>query len=686
MKKSIFLLVALFLTINLNAQLTAKIEIANDSENIDDGRAQVVITSGTPPYIYKWSNPETELDSDHSTKLTEGVEFTVTITDATGEEITLAATIPPQSTEERINAVFLPVVNGLASVLFWDPFAAVGLYDPVVYATERRIFANGFKEPNVQKIFLMKWYQSEGAEVEKGDKIALLRRNTNDTITIYASESGKIHQWSSEGELVFDRSDVSSIAAANTAVFGSILYDTPRPLLKPNGTQQKNAIPLIVVWLILGAIFFTLKMGFINFTGIKQAINLVRGKYSDPNDKGEVSHFQALTTALSATVGLGNIAGVAIAIVVGGAGATFWMIVAGLLGMASKFVECTLGVKYRKINEDGEVSGGPMYYLSEGLKRKNLAGLGKVLAVVFAILCIGASFGGGNMFQANQAFVQVAAKVPLFRDNGALFGVILAILVGLVIVGGIKSIARVTDKLVPFMVAVYVGFSLIIIFINIDHLHAAFSAIFQGAFAPSALRGGVIGVLVIGFQRAAFSNEAGVGSASIAHSASRTKYPISEGIVALLEPFIDTVVVCTMTALVLIFTGFANDAGGMNGSELTSAAFSSVFGWFDWVLLVAIVLFAFSTMISWSYYGLKAWSYLFGSTKTSVYGYKLIFLIFVVVGSSVGLGSVLVFSDLMILGMAFPNILGLFLLSGEVRADLKAYFKGIKEGTIKRFR
>src|SRR5690554_3143366 len=686
MKQIIYLLAALFLATNLNAQLNAKLELANDSESIDDGRAQVVVLSGTPPYTYRWSNPDTDLESDHSSGLTEGVEFSVVITDATGETLELIGEVEAQSTEERINAIFLPLVNGLASVLFWDPFAAFGLYDPVVYAEQQRVFATGYKDLNIEKIELLKWYQTDGAQVEPGDKLALFRRNGDDTLTVYATESGKLKHWFEEGAIVFDRSDTESIAKPNTAVFGSLVFNEPRPLLLPNGSTQKNSIPLIVVWLILGAVFFTIRMRFINITGFKMAINLVRGKYSDPNDKGEVSHFQALTTALSATVGLGNIAGVAIAIVVGGAGATFWMIVAGLLGMASKFTECTLGVKYRKIDENGVVSGGPMYYLTEGLKRKNMKGLGKVLAFLFAILCIGASFGGGNMFQANQAFVQVSSKVPLFQDNGALFGVILAVLVGLVIVGGIKSIARVTDKIVLFMVAIYVGVAVIIIFKNIDNIHAAFSAIYHGAFSPSALRGGVIGVLVIGFQRAAFSNEAGVGSASIAHAASRTKYPISEGIVALLEPFIDTVVVCTMTALVLIFTGFANDAGGMNGSELTSAAFSSVFSWFDWVLLIAIVLFAFSTMISWSYYGLKAWSFLFGDTKRSEYSYKLLFLIFVVVGSSVGLGSVLVFSDLMILGMAFPNIFGLLLLSGEVRADLKAYVKGIKEGTIKRFK
>jgi len=450
---------------------------------------------------------------------------------------------------------------------------------------------------------------------------------------------------------------------------------------------QKKNIPFIVVWLVAGAIFFTVRMKFINFRGVKHAFQLVAGKYDDPEDQGEVSHFQALTTALSATVGLGNIAGVAVAIVIGGPGATFWMIIAGLLGMASKFTECTLGVKYRLINDKGEVSGGPMYYLSQGLEKRNMKGLGKVLAVLFAILCIGGSFGGGNMFQANQAFAQVSAKMPeLFAGNGALFGVILAILVGLVILGGIKSIAKVTDKIVPIMVGVYVGFAIIIILIHAGNIGAAFQAIYDGAFSPTALKGGVIGVLIVGFQRAAFSNEAGVGSASIAHSASKTKHPVSEGVVALLEPFVDTVLVCTMTALVLIFTGYATDPGGLNGSELTSAAFSNVFPWFDWVLLVAILLFAFSTMISWSYYGLKAWSYLFGRTKRAEYMYKLIFLIFIVIGSSIGLGSVLTFSDLMILGMAFPNILGLLLLSGEVRNDLKSYFKRIKSGEIKRFK
>lgn len=687
MKYIHFLVIALSLiSPSVFGQLDAEIEISNDSQGIKDGRAKVIVKGGVPPYTYKWSNQNTPLDSPSSSGLTEGLDFNVVMTDAEGNQVALVDKVPAKSTEEIINSLFLPVVNSLEFVLFGDPFAMMGLYDPVVYATERRVTAPGFKEVSVQRIFLMKWYQSEGAEVEKGTKLALLRRNLNDTISVYAAEPGVIEHWFEEGEMIYDASNIAMVAGANTGVIGKIEYGEKRPLVHPNGDIQKTSIPFIVVWLVLGAIFFTVKMRFINFRGIRHSFALVAGKYSDPADKGEVSHFQALTTALSATVGLGNIAGVAVAIVVGGPGATFWMIVAGLLGMASKFTECTLGVKYRLINDKGEVSGGPMYYLSQGLAKRNMAKLGKVLAVLFAFLCIGGSLGGGNMFQANQAFAQVASKISFFQGNGALFGVILAILVALVILGGIKSIARVTDKIVPLMVGVYVGFALIIIMLHLDNIGVAFSAIYEGAFSPSALKGGVIGVLIVGFQRAAFSNEAGVGSASIAHAASRTQHPVSEGVVALLEPFIDTVVVCTMTALVLIFTGFADSPAGLDGSQLTSAAFSSIFGWFDWVLLVAIVLFAFSTMISWSYYGLKAWAYLFGPSKKVEIIYKAVFLVFIVIGSSVGLGSVLVFSDLMILGMAFPNILGLLILSGEVRKDLKAYFYKIKTGEIKRFK
>lgn len=511
-------------------------------------------------------------------------------------------------------------------------------------------------------------------------------------------------------------------------------------------------MPLVVIWLVLGALFFTFKMNFINIRGIKHAFQLIRGDYDKPEDVGEVSHFQALVTALSGTVGLGNIAGVAIAITIGGAGATFWMILAGFLGMSSKFVECTLGVKYRRTNDLGEVSGGPMYYLSDGLKQKGFSKLGKVLAVIFAVLCVGGSFGGGNMFQANQSFAQLEEVFPVFKDNGFYYGLILALFVAIVIVGGIKKIAQVTDKVVPFMVAVYVIAAIIIITINISEVGQAFSMIFNGAFNPESIKGGIIGVLIVGFQRAAFSNEAGVGSAAIAHSAAKTDEPVSEGIVSVLEPFIDTIVVCTMTALVLIFTGYANpksedylknisqkydisqayidkdyetledfeknitladdlnsvvllnakkgvevfDYDSQNkqfnlidkleGAKLTSEAFSKFFPWFRYILLFAIILFAFSTMISWSYYGMKAWTFLFGNTKTMENVYKIIFLLFVVIGSSSSLGAVIDFSDMMILGMAFPNILGLYFLAGDVKKDLKDYFSKLKSGVIKKYK
>ncbi len=481
---------------------------------------------------------------------------------------------------------------------------------------------------------------------------------------------------------------ISSILMAD--VFALLnLYD---PIIKddngkimrhPNGDPRKVKIPFIVVWLILGAVFFTVRLGFINIRGFKLAIEHVAGKFDKKEDKGEVSHFQALTTALSATVGLGNIAGVAIAIAIGGPGATFWMIVAGLLGMSTKFVECTLGVKYRDINKKGVVSGGPMYYMSKAFKKRKMAGFGKVLAAIFAVLIIGASLGGGNMFQANQAFAQLSNIMPQLSNYGAFFGIILAVLVGAVVLGGIKSIAKVTDKIVPFMALMYVVVAMIIIAINIKNTGSAFSLIINGAFSAGALKGGFIGVMIVGFQRAAFSNEAGVGSAPVAHSAVKTDEPITEGLVALLEPFIDTVIICTMTALVIIFTGFYSNPEALDGVELTSAAFGSVFTWFPYLLVIAIMLFAFSTMISWSYYGLNGFKYLFGkyikNDKTLRNIYYAIFLIFIVIGSASSLGAVIDFSDMMILSMAFPNIIALYVLSNEVKGDLKTYLKKIKK-------
>lgn len=463
--------------------------------------------------------------------------------------------------------------------------------------------------------------------------------------------------------------------------------------------------------LIIGATYFTIYFKFINFKGFFTSINIVRGKYDDIDHhesltaagdataggdiletvavedyEGEVSHFQALTAALSATVGLGNIAGVAIAVSIGGAGATFWMIIAGLLGMASKFVECTLGVKYRDISEDGTVYGGPMYYLTKGLKEKGLGGLGKILAVIFAIFVIGGSFGGGNMFQVNQAFQLVenitGGESSFLHGRGWLFGLVMAILVGIVIIGGIKKIAKVTDKIVPFMVVIYVAASLFVIIAKYDMIGNAFMQIFNGAFSPEGVVGGAVGVMVQGFRRAAFSNEAGIGSASIAHSAVKTKYPASEGLVSLLEPFIDTVVVCTMTALVLIITGnVAADNASLNDADailLTSGAFESVISWFPYVLTVAVVLFAFSTMISWSYYGYQGWSYLFGRTKKMEYAYKILFCIFVIIGAAASLGSVIGFSDAMIFAMMVPNMIGLVLLAPKVKEELSRYMAAIK--------
>jgi AGCS family alanine or glycine:cation symporter len=474
-------------------------------------------------------------------------------------------------------------------------------------------------------------------------------------------------------------------------IYDKQVYDElGQPLKTKEGEPVEAPLKLIVLWLIFGGTFFTIFMRFINVRGFKHSIQLIRGKYDKPGSGGEVSHFQALTTALSATVGLGNIAGVAIGITIGGPGATVWMILAGLLGMSSKFVECTLGVKYRKINKKGVVSGGAMYYLKYGLEKKGLKYLGIVLAFLFAVLVIGGSVGGGNMLQANQAFKQFESFFPAMHHHGAWYGIGLAILVGLVIIGGIRSIARVTSRIVPFMALLYVGAALVIIAMNISYTGEAFRLIFEGAFSPEAMKGGFIGVLIYGFQRGAFSNEAGVGSASIAHSVAKTNEPVSEGIVALLEPFVDTVVVCTMTALVIIFTGY-HDTQGLEGVQLTSAAFESVFSWFPILLLIAVTLFAFSTLISWSYYGLKGFDYLFGGWSEQYFGtrkvtdtiYQLFFLFCIVIGASSNIMAVMDFSDMMILAMAFPNIVGLLILAPEVKRDLKSYWSRLKSGEIK---
>ncbi len=508
-------------------------------------------------------------------------------------------------------------------------------------------------------------------------------------------------------------------------------------VLNDEGTHihigKSGGMPIVVLWLACGAVFFTIYMNGVNIWGFKHAIEVVRGIYDNPDEEGEVTHMQALASALSATVGLGNIAGVTIAMTMGGPGAFFWMMMCGFFGMTSKFVECTLGQKYRRIKDDGSVLGGPMAYLPEGLKELGVGWLGVTLGVLFTFMCIMGSFGGGNMFQSNQAgsqlltIVQAEDRAKLaslseeiesanqVNDNAKVleldtqrealksemsdyadtfnmvFGIVMAALVAVVIIGGIKSIGKVAEKIVPAMCLIYILACLYVILAHVAEIPGLVGMIFTEAFNPQAFGGGLVGVLVIGVQRAAFSNEAGVGSAAIVHSAAKTEEPIREGAVALLEPFIDTIVVCSMTALVILITGAWNNSDwiidqGLAGTQLTSEAFESVLPWFPYILTLAVVLFAFSTMISWSYYGERCWESLFGGSAISVYTYKAIFIVAVFVGAIVPLGAVLDFSDMMILCMAFPNVLGLILLSPKVRRDLQAYWQRYKSGEFKTYK
>jgi AGCS family alanine or glycine:cation symporter len=476
----------------------------------------------------------------------------------------------------------------------------------------------------------------------------------------------------------------STVQPISDAIAGVVFYSVP---------VAGTSFPLIVGWLIAAAVVCTFYFRFIQFRGFMHAIDVVRGKYSNPNKPGEVSPFQALTAAVSGTVGLGNIAGVAVAVAIGGAGATFWMILAGILGMASKFTEVTLGVMYRDIKQPaGVVAGGPMRYLSKGFADMGMPKWGKLLAGFFAVCCVGGAIGGGNMFQANQSFAQVVNVTgganSWLAGHGWLFGLIMAALVGMVIIGGIKSIAAVTSRLIPSMALLYLGAGLVVLAVNADMIGWAFGQIIGGAFSAEGVAGGVVGALIQGFRRATFSNEAGIGSAAIAHSAVRTDQPVSQGFAALLEPFIDTVVICTMTALVIIITGHVTSggvtelAGEARGVALTSAAFGSTISWFPYVLAVCVVLFAFSTMITWSYYGLQAWTYLFGDSRASDLSFKFMFLSFVVIGSTMSLGPVIDFSDSMIFAMGIANIIGLYFLMPVVKRELNKYWAGIQDGSI----
>ena len=671
---------------NLNAQsetgsnMVVTIEFSNPSKEINNGEATVKVEGGKAPYQYKWSNQSTSLESTKSIKLIEGMEHSVVVTDAAGNTTSKTFTIPTESITETFNSKVQPAVDFLGNILFWDPFASTGIYDPVVYTDYKQVPIPNWEATTDNTYHLKKWLIPEGKKVNKGDKIAILETNNGNTTPVYASVTGKLKYLVAEGNEIFNPNNTTDVIEQGAHMLALLQYDKPQPLQYANGDIKTNTIPFIVIWLILGSIFFTFRLGFVNIRGFKHSIDLAKGKYDDPNAPGTITHFQAMATAVSATVGLGNIAGVAVAISLGGAGATFWMFMAGFFAMSLKFAECTLGVKYRII-ENGRIFGGPMNYLRYGLEKRNLKGLGKFLAALFALLGVIASFGGGNMLQSNQAFKIVSEQLPFLEGHGFWFGVFFAGLVGVVIIGGINSIARVTGKVVPFMAIVYVLGCLIVIGTHIENIGGAFSAIFNGAFSAEALKGGFIGVLIIGLQRAAFSSEAGVGSAAIAHSASKTNNPIADGFTSLVEPFIDTMVVCTMTALVLIFTGM-HEVDGLGGVELTSDAFGSVISWFPAVLAFAVFLFAFSTMVSWSYYGMRSWTYLFGRSKQSELIYKVMFLLFVVLGASASLGAVLSFSDMMILAMSFPNIIGLYIMSPEIRADMEAYWERLKKGEL----
>ncbi|MCV6613521.1 MAG: alanine:cation symporter family protein [Cellvibrionaceae bacterium] len=447
-------------------------------------------------------------------------------------------------------------------------------------------------------------------------------------------------------------------------------------------------LPLIVVWLVIAALFYTVYLGFMNMRGFGLAWRLALGQYADPKSPGDISPFKAVATALSGTVGVGNIGGVAVAIMAGGPGATFWLIMAGLLGMSTKMVECTLAVKYRQYHEDGTVAGGPMYYLSRGLAKRGWHTIGRFLGGFYAAVIVIGCMGIGNMFQSNQAYVQFVnvsgGEASWFAERAWLFGLILAALVGSVIIGGIQSIARVTGKLVPFMAILYGLSCCLILAYHYDRIAPAIGLIISGAFSPEGISGGILGVMIIGFQRALFSNEAGLGSASIAHAAVKTNHPASEGFVSLLEPFIDTVVICTLSSLVIITTVYGSDlmSSGLEGVALTSAAFESTVSWSPYPLAVAALLFAFSTMISWAYYGQQAWQYLVGDNQILSLGFKLVFCFFVALGCVMQLEAVLKFSDALVFLIAVPNIIGLYIMVPEVKAEVNNYLAKIRAGEI----
>lgn len=588
--------------------------------------------------------------------------------------------LPPKVAEseqtftQKIDAQFGGLVGHLYGFLFWQPvsFTVTDTNGNPVMVEEAVVNADG--RP-VERLHLVK--EKNGKRYVDKSRSACLDKDGN----IQKDGNGHPHmiRWHYENlKTPYYESLGAHPKTDYVLTENGDFFTQSSTLMKPGTAVKKEGIPLVVLVLVFGAVFYTLFYRFVNLRMFKHAIDCVRGVYDNPKDPGEISHFQALTSALSGTVGLGNIAGVAVAVGVGGPGAVFWMVLLGLLGMSSKFHECALGQIYRSIDADGRVFGGPTEYLSKGFKDLGLPSLGKVFAIVFSIFIILGSIGGGNMFQANQSYKALAAGIPFLADNALLFGCLLAVLVGIIIIGGIKRIGEVTEKLVPAMCGIYFLVSLWIILSHYDKVPHVVSDIFSNAFSFQAGLGGFVGVAIQGIRRGVFSNEAGLGSASFAHSAAKTDEPVREGIVALLEPFIDTVVICTMTALVVLITGVYDDPTAGQGVEMTRVAFAKEVPWFPAVLSLAVFLFALSTMITWSYYGEKAWAYLFGHSKKVGLIYKVIFLICIVLGCVVSLGNVIDFTDLVFLSLAIPNILGGIFLSGIVKKHFNTYTKKLK--------
>ena len=431
-------------------------------------------------------------------------------------------------------------------------------------------------------------------------------------------------------------------------------------------------IELVVLWLAIPMLYFTVHLGFINFRGMGAGIRALKGQFSGPKMPGKMSPFAALSTALSGTIGLGNIAGVAIALSTGGPGAAFWMFIIGWVAMTLKCAEVTLGLKYREILPNGDVRGGPMYTLKNGLASRGYAKIGLAIGGIYAFLAL---FGAIPLIQVNQSYAQVAHVTGI--DFPLTYGIIMAALVGLVVINGVGWLSRVTSAIVPAMGIVYLGGIFAILALHFEQIPAAIGLIISDAFTGEAAAGGAIGAFVVGMRRAVYSSEAGIGSAVIAHAQARTDEPASEGLVALLEPFLDTVVICSLGAIAMVVAG--TYVGDVEGIEITSNAFATVADWFPYLLAVAVFLFGFSTLCAWGFYGQQAWGYLFGHSKVSIWSYKFIYVICLPVGALLELGQVIKLVDSAFFLMAIPNIIALYIFAPEIKREIFGYLERQKE-------